>query len=91
MIWKWIRRCGTALLSACVLLYVADLAIYKLRGSPQGSVSVSRTITVPLKGNKKEVDYLGSSNEPCSVSLFSQDGVPACWRLRRTRNQNTAM
>jgi hypothetical protein len=80
-----------ALVAAFVVLYCGDWAVYKLRGSPQGSVTVNRTLSIPLKGNKTEVDYLGTSDEPCSVSLFSQGGASACWQLRRNRNQNTAM
>ena len=89
--WKWMRRFTVALIAAFVLLYLGDWAVYKLRGSPQGTVTVNRTLSVPLKGNKTEVDYLGSSDVPCSVSLFPQSGESTCWQLRRNRNQNTAM
>jgi hypothetical protein len=91
LIRKWARRIVFVLVAAFVLLYCGDWAVYKLRGSPQGSVSVSRTISVPLKGNKTELDYLGTGDEPCSVSLFSQSGESPCWQLQRNRNQNTAM
>lgn len=91
MIWKWVWRIILVLIAAFVLLYVGDWALYKLRGSPQGSVTVNRTISVPLKGNRTEVDYLGASNEACSVSLFPQGGESTCWQLRRHRDQNTAM
>jgi len=53
------------------------------------SVNVSRTLVVPLKGNKQEYDYLGTSSVPCAVSIFSQDGKSPCWQLRRNQNQNT--
>ena len=89
--WKWVRRIVVMLMAGFVLLYGGDWAVYKLRGSPQGSVTVNRTLSVPLKGNKTEVDYLGSSDVPCSVSLFPQGGESTCWQLRRNRNQNTAM
>lgn len=88
---KWVRRIALALVSAFVLLYGGDWAVYKVRGSPQGSVTVSRTLVVPLKGNKQEYDYQGTSDVPCSVSLFSQDGESACWQLRRNQNQNTKL
>lgn len=91
MIWKWVRRIVLALLAACVALYVGDWAVYKLRGSPQGSVKVSQTLIVPLKGNKQEYDYLGSSDVPCSVSIFPQSGESPCWQLRRNRNQDTKL
>jgi len=88
-IWKWTRRIVVVLIAAFVLLYLGDWAVYQLRGSPQGSVAVSRTLSVPLKGNKTEFDYLGTSQVPCSVSLFSQGGESPCWQLRRNQNQNT--
>ena len=89
--WKWVRRIVVTLVAAFVALYGGDWAVYKMRGSPQGSVTVSRYITVPLKGNKSEFDYLGTSDVSCSVSIFSQDGESPCWQLRRNQNQNTKL
>lgn len=88
---KWVRRIVVALVVAFVALYGGDWAVYKLRGSPQGAVTVSRTLVVPLKGNKSEYDYLGTSAVRCSVSIFSQDGESPCWQLRRNQNQNTKL
>jgi hypothetical protein len=88
---RWVRRIVVALLAAFVALYVGDWTVYKVRGSPQGSVKVSQTLVVPLKGNKSEYDYLGTSDVACSVSIFSQDGETPCWQLRRDQNQNTKM
>ena len=89
--WKWVRRIVVTLVAAFVALYGGDWAVYKMRGSPQGSVTVNRFITVPLKNNKSETDYLGTSDVSCSVSIFSQDGESPCWQLRRNRNQNTKL
>lgn len=89
--WKWARRVVIVLIAAFVLLYVGDWTVYKLRGSPQSHVTVNRTLSVPLKGNKTEVDYLGTSDVACSVSLFPQGGESTCWQLRRNRNQNITM
>lgn len=86
---KWLRRIIVALVAVFVLLYGGDWAVYKMRGSPQGRVTVSRTMVVPLKGNKSEYDYLGTSDVPCAVSIFPQDGESPCWQLRRNHNQNT--
>jgi hypothetical protein len=91
LIWKWVWRTVITLVAAFVLLYAGDWAVYKMRGSPQGSVTVSRTLSVPLEGNKTEVDYLGTSDVACSISLFSQSGESPCWQLNRNRNQNTTM
>ncbi len=87
--WKRVRRVAVTLVAAFVALYFGDWAVYKMRGSPQGSVTVNRYLTVPLKGNKSEFDYLGTSDVPCSVSIFSQSGESPCWQLRRNQNQNT--
>ncbi len=85
----WARRIVVVLVAGFVALYFGDWAVYRMRGSPQGSVKVSQTVVVPLKGNKSEYDYLGSSDVPCSVSIFSQGGESPCWELRRNQNQNT--
>ena len=76
-----------ALVAAFVLVYGGDWAVYQLRGAPTGKVTVNHYVTVPLKGNKQEFDYQGSSDEACSVSLFAQNGRDACWQLRRHTNQ----
>ena len=90
-IWKWTRRIVVSLVAAFIALYLGDMAVYNLRGSPQGSVHVNQTIIVPLKGNKQEYDYLGASEVPCSVSIFSQGGEDPCWMLRRNQNKATKM
>jgi hypothetical protein len=87
----WLKRVAMALLAAFVATYVGDWAIYKLRGSPSGTVTVNRYQTVPLKGNKIEYDYLGTADVACSVSLFPQAGQTPCWRLRRNPNQTTEL
>jgi hypothetical protein len=86
---RWIPRVLIFLVACFIATYVGDLAIYKLRGSPTSTVTVSQSMSVPLKGNKIEYDYLGSTDVACSVSLFPQGGLSPCWRLRRNRNQNT--
>ena len=87
----WFRRVLVVLAAAFVLLYAGDWAVYKLRGSPSSTVTVNRYLTIPLKGNKQEFDYLGSIDQPCSVSLFPQAGRSACWQLRRNPNQGMTL
>ena len=84
---RWLQRGIVALVAVFVATYAGDWAIYKLRGSPQSKVSVNRYVTIPLKGNKQEFDYQGTSDVPCSVSLFPQGDESPCWRLRRNTNQ----
>jgi len=88
---RWLQRLVVVLVVAFVAVYGGDLAIFKLRGSPHSKVTVSRFLAIPLKGNKQEFDYLGTSDVPCSVSLFPQGGQSACWQLRRNPNQITAL
>ena len=86
---RWILRALLFLVAAFVLIYGGDWAIYKLRGSPASTVAVNEMLSVPLKGNKIEYDYVGTTDVPCSVSLFPQAGQSPCWYLRRNPNQNT--
>ena len=87
----WLGRVLVVLAAAFLLLYAGDWAVFKLRGSPRSSVTVHRYVTIPLKGNKQEFDYLGSIDVPCSVSLFPQAGLDPCWQLRRNQNQGMNM
>jgi hypothetical protein len=84
---RWLKRGFIALAAVFIATYAGDLAIYKLRGSPLSSVTVTRYQTVPLKGNKIEYDYLGTGDVSCAVALFPQAGQSPCWYLRRNPNQ----
>jgi hypothetical protein len=86
---RWLQRIAMGLIAAFVAVYAGDLLIFKLRGSPTSMVTVSQFQTVPLKGNKIEYDYIGTSSVPCAVSLFPQAGLNSCWRMRRNPNQTT--
>jgi hypothetical protein len=88
---RWLQRMVLVLAVGFVAVYGGDWAVFKLRGSPQSKVSINRYLTVPLKGNKQEFDYLGSTDQPCSLSLFSQAGQTPCWQLRRNPNQGTTI
>lgn len=84
---KWLLRVAGGLAAVFLVLYAADLTVYHLRGSPQSKVTVNRYVTIPLKGRKSEYDYLGTLDQPCSISLFPQSGESTCWQLRRNPNQ----
>ena len=88
---RWLIRVVVVLMVGFVVVWVGDWAIFKLRGSPMSKVTVNQFQTVPLKGTKVEYDYLGSTDVPCSQSLFPQGGQSACWQLRRNPNQNTSL
>ena len=84
---KWLLRVAGGLAAVFLVLYAGDLTVYHLRGSPQSKVTVNRYVTIPLKGRKSEYDYLGTLDQPCSISLFPQSGESTCWQLRRNPNQ----
>jgi hypothetical protein len=81
-------RSALAAIALVAATYAADWAAYRLEGSPQSTVTVNRMVVVPLKNNKLEYDYVGTFDEPCSVSLFPQGGLSPCWHLRRNPNQD---
>ena len=84
---RWLLRVTVVLAAAFAVTYAGDWAVYKLRGSPQSKVTVNRYVTIPLKGNRREYDYLGTLDVPCSRSLFPQASLATCWQLRRNSNQ----
>lgn len=88
---RWLERMLVVSVVGFVAVYAGDWAIFKLRGSPHSKVTINRYVTIPLKGNKQEFDYLGSVDVPCSVSLFSQAGQSPCWQLRRNTNQGATL
>jgi hypothetical protein len=88
---RWLRRVAVVLVAVFVVTYGGDWALFKLRGSPRSKVTVNRYVTIPLKGNKQEFDYLGSTDVPCAVSLFPQAGQSPCWQLRRNTNQGMTL
>jgi hypothetical protein len=85
---RWLGRSVLALIALIAATYAVDWIAFRLEGSPQSTVTVNRTLVVPLKNNKVEYDYVGTFDEPCSVSLFPQAGLSPCWQLRRNPNQN---
>jgi hypothetical protein len=86
---RWLGRSVIVAAIGFVAVYAGDWAVFRIRGSPSSTVNVNRFLVVPLKGNKNEYDYLGSGDEPCSISLFPHAGLSPCWRLRRNTNQTT--
>jgi hypothetical protein len=88
---RWLFRIALVLAATCVATFAGDWIAFKLQGSPQSTVTVSRTLVVPLKNNKVEYDYVGTFDEPCSISLFPQGDLAPCWQLRRNTNQNVKL
>lgn len=84
---RWIFRIALVLGLAFIAVYVGDWTVFRLRGSPADKVTVSRYVSIPLKGQKTEYDYLGTMDVPCSKALFMQGGQSPCWQLRRHPDQ----
>jgi hypothetical protein len=75
--------------AAAVAAFAGDWVVFNVRGGLTAKVTVSHFLSAPLKNNKEELDYLGSEEVTCSVSLFPQGGHSPCWYLRRHKNQVT--
>jgi hypothetical protein len=70
-------------------LYIGDWALWRVRtsrGGGMGIVTVNSIIVIPLKDNKEEYDWGGTTNVSCSRSIFPHAGGGACWWLARHRN-----
>lgn len=83
----WLGRAFLFLAVTTLVAWAADTLVYIVRGSPSSTVTVSRFMGVPLKGQKTEFDYLGTFQVPCAVALFPHKGQDPCWHLRRNPNQ----
>ena len=87
-------RIAKYLLVVLLLLYALDSTVFvvrRSRGTAMGSVPVEQYLQTSLKGNKAEYDYLGTSNQSCSRTLFpqyaaSQWNLP-CWWMARHKAQ----
>jgi len=77
---------GLFLTTAAV--YLGDWAVWRIRvarGGGIGTITVTRFVVAPLKGNKEEYYADGTEDTSCSQSLFPQGGVEPCWWLDRHR------
>jgi hypothetical protein len=84
---RWMRIAAVGLLAFAVISYGLDWTIFKLSGSPRSKYTVSHFVSAPLKNNKQEIDYLGSEDVPCSLTVYPQDGFVPCWYLKGHTNQ----
>jgi hypothetical protein len=84
---RWFLRILIAFVAVTILVFVLDWSIYHLRGAPQSTVIVNRFLSIPLKGQKTEYDFLGTANVPCVVALFPHSGMTPCWYLQLHPNE----
>ncbi len=85
---RLMARAALALLVAAAVVYMADFAVWRVRvarGGGMGTVTVTKIVVAPLKGNKEEYYPDGTADVACSKSLFEQAGSGACWWLERNR------
>jgi hypothetical protein len=86
---RWLRILVLGLAAFAVISYALDWAVYKFTGAPKSRYTVSYFVSAPLKNNKQEIDYTGSRDVPCSLTLYPQEGFPPCWYLKRHTNQTS--
>ncbi len=84
---RWLLRIVVAIAAISLAAFAIDWTVYKLRGSPDSTVAVNQYMSVPLKGQATEYDFLGTVNVSCAVALFPQGGQNPCWFLRRHTDQ----
>ena len=84
---RWMRLAAVAILAFAVISFAVDWAAFKFAGSPRSKYTVSHFVAAPLKGHEQEIDYTGSEEVPCALSMYPQDGFVPCWYLRRHTNQ----
>jgi len=84
---RWLLRVLIAFAAVTLAAFLLDWAVYHFRGSPESVVIVNRFLSVPLKGQKTEFDFLGTANVPCVVALFPHGGMAPCWYLQLHPNQ----
>jgi hypothetical protein len=85
---RLIGRGLIAVLVVAAVVYMGDFVVWRVRaarGGGMGSVTVTRIVVAPLKGNKEEYYPDGTMEVACSQSLFEQAGGGACWWLARHR------
>jgi hypothetical protein len=84
---RWMRFATAAMMAFAVISFAVDWAVFKFSGSPRSKYTVSHFVSAPLKNQKQEIDYTGSEDVPCALSMYPQDGFVPCWYLRGHTNQ----
>ncbi len=82
-----IRKIAIATLLGLLLLYGGDYAIFRMRHSPTGTVTVRRYLAIQEKANRVEYVFNGEQKQTCAQSLFPHIGSAPCWYLSRHAEQ----
>jgi hypothetical protein len=81
-----LQRIILAVLVAAFLLYGADYAILKARGS-SGFDSVNITLGTPMKDGRVQIFTGANQVQSCVRSLFPHFGYQPCWYVRQNATQ----
>ncbi|HEY2861154.1 MAG TPA: hypothetical protein VGJ21_22280 [Terracidiphilus sp.] len=84
---RWLRIAVLGLVAFAAISFIADWAVYKITGSPKSKFTVHHFVSAPLKSRGQEIDYTGSEDVPCALTMYPQDHLIPCWYLRRHTNQ----
>jgi hypothetical protein len=82
-----LSRAFQLLLATVVLVYLADWAVLRVKvshGAGYGTIQVDEYLATPLKGNKDEYDFMGTTPTPCSHSIFPHGAAPCWWLAKHT-------
>ena len=58
---RWLLRVVVAIAAISLVAFAIDWTVYKLRGSPHSTVTVSQFMSVPLKGRKRSMTIWDSA------------------------------
>lgn len=81
-----VKHAAVAVLLVLVAVYAGDWLVYRYRrasGTVLDSVQVNQFMSVSLKGQKEEFDYLGQERVECVRTLLPWTGLYPCWWVRR--------
>jgi len=84
---RWIRNIALGIVALAVVTYGLDWTVFRMTGSPRSKYTVNYFVSAPLKNHKDEIDYIGSKDVPCSLTVYPQESFPPCWYLRGHVNQ----
>jgi hypothetical protein len=81
-----LQRIIISVLLAALLLYGADYAILKMRGS-SGIGTVNITLGTPMKDGRVQIFTGANQTQTCVNSLFPHLGYQPCWYVRQNATQ----
>jgi hypothetical protein len=76
---NWIQRILILLVATPAAVYLGDLAVVKLRGTPTSKVTIKQYLAIPQKGNKLQYVPADPDVEECVEALFPHGGDRPCW------------